>query len=235
MSIKSEFRGFPKECVSFYIELSKNNNKAWFAEHKADFESYVMAPARDFVFEMGRRLEAITPRIIADPRLDKSIFRHYRDTRFSKNKEPYKDHLGIFFWEGARPKMECPGFYFHLEPPNLMLAAGMHCFPRPLLEIFRNSVVDPELGPALVSAARSVVKRSDYAIGGKYYKKMPRGYDATDDKAEFLLFNGLYAIFNSEIPEQIYSTEIIDYCFQKFSDMSPIHKWIVNMIEHAGN
>ena len=235
MSIKSEFSGFPKECVSFYTELSRNNNKTWFAEHKADFETYVMAPARDFVFEMGRRLEAIAPKIIADPRLDKSIFRLYRDTRFSKNKEPYKNHLGIFFWEGTRPKMECPGFYFHLEPPHLMLAAGMHCFPRPLLDAFRNSVVDPKLGPALARAARSVLKKKGYSIGGKHYKKTPRGYDANNDNADFLLFNGLYALFNSEIPEEIYSTEIIDYCFQKFSDMSPIHKWLVDMTESAGN
>ena len=215
MSMKSEFSGFPKECVSFYTELSRNNNKTWFAEHKADYERYVMTPARDFVFEMGRRLETIAPKIIADPRVDKSIFRLYRDTRFSNNKEPYKNHLGIFFWEGTRPKMECPGFYFHLEPPDLMLAAWMHCFSRPLLEAFRNSVVDPKLGPALARAGRSVLKNRGYGIDGKHYKKTPRGYDADNKNADFLLFNGLYALFNSGIPQEIYSTDIIDYCFKK--------------------
>jgi len=234
MSIKSGFSGFPRDCVNFYTELSRNNNKTWFADHKAEFETYVMAPARDFVFEMGKRLESIAPRIIADPRMDKSIFRPYRDTRFSKNKEPYKNHLGIFFWEGTRPKMECPGFYFHLEPPHMMLAAGMHCFPRPLLDSFRNSVVDPKLGPALTRAAKSVTKKKGYNIGGKHYKKTPRGYDATEENADFLLFNGLYAMFNAEIPEEIYSTEIIDYCFQKFSDMSPIHRWLVDVIDRFG-
>ncbi len=115
------FKGFSKGAVEFYLQLAKNNNKAWFDEHKSEFERQVMDVAKDFVYSMGSLLKELSPNVIADPRVNGSIFRPYRDTRFSNDKTPYKTHLGIFFWEGKGPKMDCPGYYFHLEPPIVFL------------------------------------------------------------------------------------------------------------------
>ena len=230
MSVKSAFDGFPGESVTLYSELASNNSRQWFAERKQDFETYVMAPARDFVFEMGERLKEIAPKIVADPRVDKSIFRPYRDTRFSKDKSPYKTHLGIFFWAGHLAKMDCPGFYFHLEPPNLLLGVGNHCFSKPLLEHYRNSVVDPKHGSALVKAIASVQKKGDYSIGEKHFKKTPRGYDPSHKNAELLLLGGLTAWVANPIPAEFYSKDIIEYCFSRFKDMSPVFDWLLDMI-----
>ena len=105
------FDGFSHDTVAFFEALQENNNKEWFNENKTNFERNVLEPARGFVVALGQRLkEKISQDIIADPRTDKSIFRLYRDTRFSKNKSPYKTHMGIFFWEGERKKLENPGF-----------------------------------------------------------------------------------------------------------------------------
>lgn len=152
MAASSEFKGFPKACEKFYVDLQHDNTREWFDTRKADFEANVMGPARDFVVEMGARLAEIAPQVVADPRLDKSIFGHYRDTRFSKDKSPHKTHLGIFSWEGDGPKMECSGFYFHLEPPEIMLGVGIHCFSKGLLSAFREAVVDEEHGVSLAEA-----------------------------------------------------------------------------------
>ncbi|MBI4965547.1 MAG: DUF2461 domain-containing protein [Desulfomonile tiedjei] len=233
MAGKSNFNGFPRECVQFYSDLVRNNSRTWFSEHKDEFNKYVLDPAQDFVFEMGKLLKKLSPKIIADPRLDKSIFRPYRDTRFSKDKSPYKTHLGIFFWEGNRRKMECPGYYFHLEPPTLFLAAGMHLFPKPILETYRDSVVDPKYGKELVKAVKQVVKKPNNTVGGKYYKKIPRGYDAAHENAELLLHNGFYAMTEAEIPSEFYSDEILDYCFKRFKDLSPVHEWLAEMVNRT--
>ena len=234
MALVSEFKGFPKECVNFYVDVVQNNSKAWFDSHKNVFESYVMTPARDFVSEMGKLLGQISPGINADPRLNRSIFRPYRDTRFSKDKTPYKTHLGIFFWEGSRAKMDCSGYYFHIEPPTLFLAAGMHCFSPLLLGAYRDSVVDPKHGPALKKAIKRISKAGDYSIGGKHYKKTPRGYDSNHENAPLLLHNGLYVWTEDEIPPEFYSAKILNYCFERFKKMSPLHKWLVGMTERAG-
>lgn len=233
MAATPGFNGFPRGSATFYADLSANNNKQWFDAHKDDFEKLVIQPARDFVFEMGKVLKKISPGIIADPRVNKSIFRPYRDTRFSKDKTPYKTHLGIFLWEGNRPKMECPGYYLHLEPPQLMLGVGIHCFSKPLLEQYRESVVDPKHGRSLAKALGQVKRNGEYSIGVKHYKKTPRGYDSDHKNAELLLYNGLAAAFATDIPEEFYSAKLIEYCFERYKDMSPIQKWLLDMISRV--
>lgn len=227
------FRGFPKEAVEFYLQLAKNNNKAWFDEHKGEFERRVMDVAKDFIYSMGSLLKKLSPNVIADPRVNGSIFRPYRDTRFSNDKTPYKTHLGIFFWEGKGPKMDCSGYYFHLEPPIMFLGAGMHCFSKSRLELYRDSVVDEKLGPKLVKAVEQVSKNSGYSVGGHHYKKLPRGYSADGRAADLLLHNGLFAMVETDIPPEFYSEDLLEYCFARFKKMSPIHQWLTEIINRA--
>ena len=121
MAKNTAFTGFSKDTIKFFDGLRKNNNKDWFEQHRDMYENSVLEPSKAFVVAMGARLRAIAPRIIAVPKVNKSLFRINRDTRFSLNKSPYKTNLGIYFWEGVRPRMECSGFYFHLEPPKMIL------------------------------------------------------------------------------------------------------------------
>lgn len=234
MTSKSGFSGFPKGTVEFFRLLAKNNSKAWFEDHKPEFQEQVLEPARAFVAEMGARLKDIAPNVIADPRVDKSIFRIYRDTRFSKDKAPYKTHLGILFWEGDRPKMECPGFYFHIEPPNLMLGSGLYCFPKTLMGPYRDTVVDPKQGPELAKVVKKVAKKPGVAIGGVHYKRVPRGYDKDHPNADLLLHNGLYAWYEDEIPKELHSGKIVDYCHKRYKEMAPLHEWLVAWTRRIG-
>ena len=226
-----QFKGFSKETTGFLTDLAGNNNRQWFGEHKDQFNRDVLEPARSFVGALGERLTELAPGIIADPRTNGSIFRIYRDTRFGKDKSPYKTHLGIFLWEGEGPKMECPGFYFHLEPPDLMLGAGIHLFSKSLLEEYRRSVVHPKHGPALVMTAMAVSE--SYNIGGLHYKRVPAGFDRDHPYAQFLLYNGLTAWVRTPIPEAVNSSAIVDYCFEIFKGMAPVHYWLREMKARA--
>ena len=225
------FTGFPEETVTFLSSLAKNNKKVWFDAHRADYDKYLMEPARAFTEALGERLTAIAPGIIAEPRVNGSIFRIYRDTRFSKDKTPYKTHLGIFCWEGEGPKMECPGFYFHLQPPNLMLGGGIHIFSKPLLEEFRRSVVHPQHGHDLAVAATGVSKM--FEIGGRHYKRVPTGYDKDTPYAPFLLFNGLTAGVEEPIPPILHTSMIVDHCMWVFEEMVPVHSWLLGLSARA--
>ncbi|HSA96315.1 MAG TPA: DUF2461 family protein, partial [Acidobacteriota bacterium] len=106
MSGDATFSGFRKGTLRFFSELRKNNNRAWFEAHRASYEENVMAPAKLFVTGLGVRLKTIVPGIIAVPAVNKSIFRINRDTRFSLDPSPYKTNLGLYFWDGARSRME---------------------------------------------------------------------------------------------------------------------------------
>jgi len=233
MNETSNFNGFPEECVRFLFELRHNNNREWFKEHKSDYETFVKVPTQEFAGEMAKLLEELSPAEDPAPQVNFSIFRIYRDIRFSKDKTPYKTHAGVLFWEGSGPKMENSGYYFHLEPPNLMLGTGIHRFSKTLLKAYRDSVVDPEFGLELEKAIENTTQRGQYSIGGEHYKRVPRGYDPEDERAGLLLFNGLYAGVETEIPIELYSDKILNYCLEVYRDMIPIHNWLYDMTRRA--
>jgi len=100
----------PVNASDFFHRLTVNNSKEWFQEHREEYDNSILEPSRHFVMAMGERFIELSSGIVADPRVNRSLFRINRDTRFSKDKSPYKNHLGILFWEGERPKMENSGF-----------------------------------------------------------------------------------------------------------------------------
>ena len=229
MSSESNFQGFSKETIEFFYNLRKNNNKDWFGRHKKEFEAYVMEPSRAFIVALGKRLRSLSPDIIAVPRVNKSLFKIHRDIRFSPDKSPFKTHLGIFFWEGNRPRMECSGFYFHLEPPKLILAVGLYVFPRQLLDHYRRWIVHPEYGKELSSLLKKILQIKGLELGGQHYKRVPAGYDPSHPNAKLLLHNGLYLGQETELPDELYSSRLLEYCWKKYRPLAPLHRWLVSM------
>jgi len=233
MNPPPSFTGFPQKGLTFFKELAENNNKLWFDEHRDDYEHYVLGPARDFIVALGDRLKTIAPGIQADPRVNKTLFRINRDIRFSHDKTPYKTHLALWFWEGTRPRMECSGFYFHLEASKLLLGTGLYCFPKNMVEPFRQSVVHPREGKALTLALSKVKGKGDYPIGGQHFKKIPFGYDPKHHLAEFLLYNGLHAAVDCPIPPEVFSAGLVDFCFGHFRNMLPLHRWLLDVTQRV--
>jgi uncharacterized protein (TIGR02453 family) len=221
----SDFKGFFPETVAFFNSLEKNNTREWFETHKNDYETYVRRPSEDFVLAMGEKLKKIAPDINAIPKVNQSLFRLNRDTRFSHDKSPYKTNLGILFWEGSGNRMESSGFYFHIGEGRLLLGAGMYRFCKDLMEKWRKSVVDKKSGAALQKAI-SKVSKLGYEIGESHYKRVPAGYDPDHPNAEYLKYIGLAAFWTGDLPEAFYSKEIVDFAFSHFKKMSPIHHWL---------
>lgn len=231
MTSSPVFNGFSKQTLGFFSDLTRNNNKLWFDEHKEMYEQQVLSPARDFILALGEKLKKISPGVQADPRVNKSLFRLNRDIRFSHDKTPYKTHLGIWFWEGPRPRMECSGYYFHLEPGKFMLGVGLYEFTKEMIPIYRQSVIHPTHGLALANVIKGIKKHKAYSIGGLHYKKTPPGYDPTHKNAEFLLYNGLYGGVEMAISKELYSQGLVDLCFEHYKKMLPLHRWLLALTE----
>jgi uncharacterized protein (TIGR02453 family) len=234
MTAKDGFEGFPEATIDFLTKLSRHNNKEWFDAHRDDYERYYLAPAREFVVHLGEALREIAPEIHAEPAINKSIFRINRDIRFSKDKTPYKTHLAIFLWEGAQPRMECPGFYFHLEPPNLMLGNGIHTFSKLHLEAYRDRVAQPKYGKALSDALRQIAEKRIFSFGSERYKRVPSGFDPEYPYADLLLNKGLTVAVDQPIPDALYSQRLIEFCLDRYREMSPIHFWLREMVSAMG-
>lgn len=225
----ADFKGFPKELPVFFKELTENNTKLWFNEHKREYEQFVKQPCIDFVNTMGKKLEAIVPGIHAIPKVNQSLFKIYRDVRFSSDKRPFKTNLGLWFWEGLAKRMECSGFYFHVEGTELMLGSGIYMFPKPLLARFRDGVVHDKHGKELRAVTKKMVKQG-YNLGRLHYKKTPRGFDGSHPNAEYLLFNGLHTGVTTPIPDAFYAADMVDLAFQHYKNMLPLHQWLNRVV-----
>ncbi len=227
MAETASFTGFTKETIRFFNGLRRNNDRDWFAAHRETYDREVMEPAKAFVTAMGERLRTVVPRIIAVPLVNKSIFRINRDTRFTLDPSPYKTNLGLYFWEGTKPKMESPGFYFHLEPPDLFIGGGFYMLPDSLMPRYRRAVVDPKLGREIGKIVADLAALKDYEVGGKHYKRVPAGYDPGHPNAELLKHNGLYAGWESKVPEELFSAGLVDFCFERYRPIVPLHRWFM--------
>src|SRR5579864_4328469 len=138
------FHGFSPELPLFLGSLREHNTREWFQDHRDQYESLMLQPAREFVLAIGERLQQLGPDIHAEPKVFGSILTINRDTRFSKDKTPYKTHLDLWFWQGDGPgsNRERPGYFFRLTPESLILGAGMHAFSADgTLERYRHAVL----------------------------------------------------------------------------------------------
>jgi uncharacterized protein (TIGR02453 family) len=227
------FTGFSRETTSFFKELAQNNQRSWFDANRERYQQQVIAPAQAFVLAMGNRLSRLAPSIIADPRSNGSgsIYRIHRDVRFSKDKTPYKTNLGIFFWHGAPVKGNQPGFYFHLEAEYLALYAGSYVFEKSILDRYRQAVAHPDKGRQLLREVQKLESSGGYQVGGSHYKRIPKGYREEQDPRDFLLYNTFYVQYGSTLPKELYSTDLVDYCYGHFKKMYPVLKWLIGLYD----
>ena len=224
-----QFSGFPKEGLSFYKQLGVNNNRTWFNENKATYIENIVEPAQAFVEELGDRLRFLSPAIQSDSRANNgSIIRIYRDIRFSKDKTPYKTHLGIVFWEGMGKKMENPGYFFHMDAREGGIYGGNHHFDKSFLTTYREAVDDERMGRELSKAIKEV-EESGSEVAGEQYARVPRGYDPEHKRAHLLRYKGLWSKSPTIIAEQLMSPDLVDRCFEYCAAMHPLHQWLIRV------
>ncbi len=230
---KTAFAGFPAAGLQFLEALAQNNNKPWFEAHKAEYQAYLWESAVAFVAAMSARLPAVVPDIRVDMRTNGSgsLMRIYRDVRFSQDKRPYKTAVSGMFWQGAGKKTECPAFGFHLDAQGMDLMAGMFVFSKEQLRAYREAVVDEKLGPRLVTAVTAVTQAGTHDIAGKHYKQTPRGFDPDHNRAEWLLYNGLYTHPTAALSvADVTSPHLLDICLDHFQKMAPVQQWLVQAL-----
>ncbi len=224
------FEGFSAETVFFLKNLKENNNRDWFLARKKDYDKKVLHPAAEFVIEMGDMLQKLSPGIHAEPKVNRSIFRIYRDTRYSADQDPYKNNLSIWFWQGTRKVNESPGYYFELKPEQLSLAAGISVFSRKALRCFREAVADPKSGEELAHIVEKIEKNTDYRLNEIYYKNIPEGYQVQGRRADLIRLNGLMASIEMLIPAELYNRNLLKFVFNIYKDFSPIENWLTKYL-----
>ena len=164
------------EILRFLGQLAKNNNRQWFQKNKDRYESEVREPLLKFIEAFEPRLEKISPHFVADARrTGGSLFRIYRDTRFSHDKRPYKTHAGVQFRHERAKDVHAPGFYLHIEPKQAFIGVGIWHPDSDTLKLLRDAIVE---NPAKWKRAKSAKSfTAEFELAGDSLKRAPKGYD----------------------------------------------------------
>jgi uncharacterized protein (TIGR02453 family) len=191
---------FSRKSLALLNGIRENNSRLWFQEHREAVDEYLLAPARELVLKVGEILIPKFPGLVADPRTDRSIYRMYRDTRFSRDKSPYKDWLALT-WYLNTPfgRLESPCFYFHLTADGFLWSVGCYRFCPPALERWALFLDDRKKGPKLEKIIADLKNRG-LQINEPQRKRLPAGTDKNKPRAQYLLYRGLYSWSDPDNP-----------------------------------
>ena len=227
----SSFQGFSRDLLSFFKALAKNNNKAWFDEHRRDYQGLLIEPAKQFVAAMAPELQRLSKNVRAEPRVNGSIMRINRDTRFSKDKTPYKLNLSMIFPEGSEFDRQHPAFLMQVDATTLCIGAGLCGFSPEQLAGYRKAVVEKKSGQALQAAIHKVKKAGFPNLGGEHYKRVPRGFDPEHPNADLLRHAGLDIGRQEPLPEALFGKDAVAYCMGCFREVRPLQRWLVEALD----
>ena len=223
--VDDSFPGFPKDFIKFLKDLKKNNRRDWFLENKPRYKKSIVEPICDFVVAMAPRLEKVSNCYIADARPHGgSMFRIYRDVRFSKDKRPYKEHAACHFRHEAGKNAHAPGFYIHFEPKEIMIGGGIWMPPNPNLDKIRQTIVDkPEQWKKIIS--NKTFKKYFSEISGGGLKRPPRGFDKDHPLIEDLKRKSFFAMHAVD-EKLLYTPQFITEVERTFKALSPLLEYL---------
>lgn len=219
------FEGFPIETMDYLTDLRANNNKAWFDDNRQRYDDFYIAPAREFAEAAGDALSDLVPDIVAEPKVNGSIFKINRDVRFSKDKTLYKDHIDFRFWQGDR-KAAPSALMFRITLEDYGVATGAPGFDKDRLARFREAVRS-EWGS--LSTAIERVEAAGYHVDGEALKKVPAGYEPTDDvQARLYRHKGLMVGQGFPHGPELHTSQLIDALMKRWTEVLPIHQWCIH-------
>ena len=216
-------RYFTPKLFAFLKDLAENNDRDWFKAHQDLYEHYVREPALEFINDFAGPLKKISPHFVADSRtVGGSLFRIQRDTRFSKDKTPYKLNTGMQFRHMAGKDAHAPGFYVHLQPGECFMGVGLWRPETKVAYQIREAIAAEPA--AWKRASRGKRFTEVFTIGGDSLQRAPKGFDEDHPLIEDLKRKDFIAstrLTQKSITADTFMGEFTDYCkrsapFMKF-------------------
>ena len=223
------FNGFPEQTLPFLRKLTRHNERDWFNANKTDYETYVREPALSFIEEMAPKLNSISSQFHAIAKKSGgSLMRVYRDTRFSKDKTPYKTNIGIQFRHILGKDVHAPGFYLHIEDKHCFLGAGIWHPDAKTLAKIRNFIADNPAAWEALKQQRGF--RAQFELAGESLKRAPKGFNPDHPQIEDLKRKDFIAMKPFDCP-RINQPDFADFVTRGFRDTAALMSYLCAAVE----
>jgi len=221
---EERFKGFSTKTIDFLKNLKTNNNKRWFEAHRQDYQDYLLIPFRELVMDLGEfMLTAIDPELEVRPAVNKTISRIYRDTRFSKDKSPFKSTMWLTFKRPFEDWKDAPAYFFETSPIRYRYGMGFYSASKKTMDKFRESIdKKPKEFLKLISL---YAKQKDFVLEGEKYKRI-LDKNKPDEFQNWYQRKNFYLVCNRKIDSRLFSNKLIDDLVSGFEIISPIYQYL---------
>lgn len=222
MSQKPVFPGFPEGALKFFRSLERNNRREWFQPRKQIFDEQVRGPMLELIQSINLALARFAPDHVTEP--DKSVYRIYRDTRFSSDKTPYKTHIAGNFWRRGFEKHASAGFYVSISHQEIEVAGGVYMpGPDQLLAIRRHIAGQYAAFRKLTSNRKLVALMGP--LQGESLSRVPKGFPCEHPAAEMLKMKQ-WLYYTGLDPSIATTPALYEEVLARFRAMNPVVEFL---------
>ena len=221
---REKFKGFSPQALQFFTGLKRHNNRPWFQARKDTYEKAVKEPMVEMILMVGEALRRFAPEMVADPR--SSLYRIYRDTRFSRDKTPYKTQAAAIFPVRGLPKHAGPGLYFHFSTEEVLIGGGIYMpGPKVLRAVREEIAASPRRFLSILEERR--FRTAFGKLEGEALQSMPRGFSADLPAAEYLKYKQF--LFAKAFPPRLaLSSRLLPTVLDCFEKGMPLVRFLKN-------
>jgi uncharacterized protein (TIGR02453 family) len=202
------FQGWPVEAVDFYDGLDEDNSKAYWTAHKAQYDEAVRAPMDSLLAELAPEFGAA------------KVFRPFRDVRFSKDKRPYKEHIGAVCTDASGRTN-----YVQLSAAGLMAGGGAYQLEPPHLDAVRRGIDDDRRGAEL-ERLLAALRKKGLGLGGDALRTAPRGYPKDHPRIALLRQKAFWGYAEWPVEPWLHTTEPLERVRRVWRACRPLHDWL---------
>jgi uncharacterized protein (TIGR02453 family) len=219
---RSGFPGFPAEGIEFFAKLMRNNRREWFQPRKETFETQLKQPMRELVEALNGELRRLDPEYVTDP--DKAIYRIYRDTRFAKDKTPYKDHIAASFYRKGGTGHGLGGYYCAVSHKEVAVGGGIYMPEPETLAAIRSHIAENHQELRKILRAKAV-RELFGDLQGEQLTRVPKGYLPDHPAADLLRFKRY--ILYVELPADLATTpQLYPEIVKRFRALTPFQRFL---------
>jgi uncharacterized protein (TIGR02453 family) len=224
----ARFEGFADRDARFFKALAKNQTREWFAAHRDEYEEGWLAPMQALLAELRGKL---APRYAREELAAPKVFRIHRDVRFSKDKSPYKTHIGGYLAVAgtAAGPAGVAACYFHVAANELFAGAGQYMMDGEQLRRFRAAVVDPKRGTELAAILKPLGRAGFTVESYEQLQRVPRGFDPEHPGADLLRRKGLIVMYPPADRALLTSRKLVDWLATQSKKAVPLVEWLADV------
>ena len=216
------FGGFPPQAITFFRGLRRHNRREWFTPRKQIFLDAVRAPMEALVTALNADLIRYAPDYVTDP--DKAIYRFYRDTRFSEDKTPYKNHIAAIFPRRGTVKHRAAGYYFSVSDQEIEVAGGLYMPQQEELAAVRRHLAGNHAEFGKIVADR-VLRKVMGELEGDRLSRVPTGFSSEHPAASLLKYKQLY-FFRMLDPALLTTPSLFTEIVMRFRALTPFVEFL---------